>query len=323
MPAQIRTQQFVRSVPFVPGGQQTLEIPRMSDIENLMWQLTGTFTYPAGATGTLSQGAATALIARIELVADGKTTIASIPGWATNLFSDRRLGMIPNGTAFYNNMTAVAANAAGTVQALGYLDQAQFDGVRPKDSNLRARGYSLLELRITFAPWSAAFTNALSVPTVFNLTFGVSANLCAEADPEKTIPKFAVKRTAVTIDATNSNSAAQVNLPQGNAIRSIKINSTINGVGAWTVRNKGKAFNGIDTRVQASQLELIQRQVGYRDVPTGMVEIDFARQKQDGVLASNAWILPTPCQPVLELDFTGAAGAKIELVITEYVRIGA
>lgn len=322
MASQIRTQQFVRSVPFVPGGQATLELPRMADIENLIWRLTGSFTYPAGATGTLTQGAGTALISRVELVADGKTTICSVPGWVTNLFSDRRLGMTGGAASIYNQMTAVAANGAGTVQAVGFIDQAQYDGVRPKDSNLRARGYSLLELRVTFAPWTAAFTNAASVPTVYNLTFQVDANLCTESDPSKTVPRFVVKRTAQTIDATNSNSALMVNLPQGNAIRSIKINSTVSGVGSWTILNAVKCYNGIDTRIQSDQLGLITRQVGYRDVQTGMVEIDFARQKQDGVLASNSWILPTPCQPVLELNFTGQAGAKIEVVITEYVLVG-
>ena len=101
------------------------------------------------------------------------------------------------------------------------------------------------------------------------------------------------------------------------------MNTTVNGSASFGILNAVKCYNGIDTRIQSDQLGLIERQIGYRDVQTGMVEIDFARQQQDGVLAANAWILPTPCQPVLELNYTGQAGAKIEIVITEYVLVGA
>lgn len=318
MAGQIRTQQFVRSLAFVPGGIASMELPRMADIESLFLNLQGTFTYPAGAAGSLVSAGPGALIQRVELVADGKITIASVPGWALNIMSDRRYATA-NASTVYNFTTAVAAGAAATVQYFGVLDQAQYDGIRPKDSNLRVSQYSILELRVTFAPWTALFTNAASVPTVFNLTLSVDANLCTEVDPQTTKPKFAIKRSVVNIGAVNSNSAYQVNLPAGNALRSIKIYTHANGVASDAILNAVKAFNGIDVRVQSSSRALRQRQAGYRDVQAGFYEIDFARQQQDGVLSSNAWFVPTPSQPILELDFNGVANGSIEIVIQEYV----
>lgn len=318
MPGQIRTQQFIRQVPFVPGGIQTVELPRMADLESLFLNLQGTFTYPAGAAGSHVSIGAASLIQRVELVADGKITIASVPGWALNLKSDRRYATA-NPSTVYNFVTAVAAGAAATVQYFGVLDQAQYDGIRPKDSNLRTSQYSILELRVTFAPWAALFTNTASVPTVFNLSFSVDGNFTTEVDPAASRPKFAIKRNTIIIDAANSNTSYPVNLPAGNAIRSVKLFTHAAGVASDAILNNVRLQNGIDVRVNSSGRALRQREAAYRDVQAGFYEIDLARQQQDGVLSSNSWFVPSPSQPVMELDFVGVANGKIEIVIQEYV----
>ena len=317
MASQIRTQQFIRSAQFVPGGVATLEIPRMADIETLVVNLNGTFTYPAGATGALASIGPQALIQRVELICDGKVTIVSAPGWAFGVASDRTFD--GTGGGGYFQMTAPAANAAGTFDTALYLDLMQFDGFKPKDSNLRVRGYSIVELKITFGTWDLAFTNAASVPTVFAGTVSVDANLCTESDPEKTKPLFAVKRTSQIISAVNSNSAFQLNLPAGNALRSIKFYTRVGNVGSDAILNNVVVGNGLDIRTQGSARAMRNRVRGYKLPVVGFNEIDFARQNRGGVLASNAWAVPSPAQPVLTMDFTGQAGAVIEIVITEYV----
>lgn len=317
MASQIRTQQFVRSAPFVPGGVVSLELPRMADIETLLLSLTGTFTYPAGAAGALATMGPQALIQRVELICDGKITVLSAPGWAFGVASDRTFD--GTGGGGYMQMTAPAANAAATLDTALYIDLMQFDGYKPKDSNLRVRGFSIVELKITFGTWDLAFTNAASVPTVFALTATVDANLCTESDPDGSKPKFVVKRTSQVIAATASNSNFQINLPAGNALRSIKMFTRVGNVGVDTILNSAVVANGLDTRVQGSARALRNRVRGYKLPVVGLTEIDFARQTRQGVLASNAWAVPSPAQPVLSLDFTGQAGAVIELVITEYV----
>lgn len=315
MPAQIRTQQFVRQITFVPGSVQSIEIPRMADIETLILDFSGTLTYPAGATGTLKSLSAQALIQRIELICDGKITVLSVPGWFYGSASDRTFG----GSGGETNMTVPAANAAGVWSSQMFIDLMQFDGHRPKDSNLRVRNFSIVELKITFGTWSDVFVNPASAPTVFAGTLTVDANLCTEADPETSKPKFMVKRTSQTIDATNSNSNYQINLPSGNAIRSIKFLTHIDGIVTDSIIDHMTVSNGIDTRVQGTARAFRNRVQGFKPRLVGLNEIDFARQTRVGVLASNAWAVPSPSQPVLTLGFTGQADARIEMVITEYV----
>ena len=316
MSAQVRTQQFVRSIPFVPGGVQTIEIPRMADIETLQMDFSGSFTYPAAAAGALKSLSAQALIQRVELICDGKITVLSTPGWAFGFASDRTFGSSGGGIT---SMTAPAASANGTWSSQFYIDLMQFDGVRPKDSNLRVRSFSIVELKITFGTWSDVFVNPASTPTVFTGTLAVDANLCTEADPETSKPKFMVKRTSQVIDATNSNSNYQINLPAGNALRSIKFYTHVNGVASIAILDNMSVSNGLDTRAQGTARAFRNRLLGFKTNIDGFNEIDFARQTRVGVLASNAWAVPSPSQPVLTLGFTGQAGARIEMVITEYV----
>lgn len=318
MPGQIRTQQFNRSVPFVPGGVASLELPRMADIESIILDLSGTFTYPAGAAGGLTSLKAQALIKRVELICDGKITVLSVPGWCFGVASDRTFEGTGGGAD--QVMTAPAANAAGTLSAQFYIDLMQFDGINPKDSNLRVRNFSIVELKITFGTWADCFTNAASVPAVFAVTASTDLNLCTEMDPATTAPKFVVKRTSQTIAATNSNSNHQINLPAGNALRSIKFYTSDNGIATDNGINTILLANGIDTRVQGSAKALRNRLKGYKALQTGFNEVDFARQTRSGVKASDAWAVPSPSQPMLTLDYTGAAGRTIEMVITEYVQ---
>ncbi|MFZ2794580.1 MAG: hypothetical protein WAZ38_03260 [Prolixibacteraceae bacterium] len=289
----------------------------MADIETLQLDFSGSFTYPATAAGTLKSLSAQALIQRVELICDGKITVLSTPGWAFGFASDRTFGSSGGGIT---SMTAPTANANGTWSSQFYIDLMQFDGVRPKDSNLRVRSFSIVELKITFGNWVDVFTNGASAPTVFSGTLTVDANLCTEADPENSKPKFMVKRTSQVIDATNSNSNYQINLPAGNALRSIKFYTHVNGVASIAILDTMNVSNGLDTRAQGTARAFRNRLQGFKTSIDGFNEIDFARQTRVGVLASNAWAVPSPSQPVLTLGFTGQAGARIEMVITEYVR---
>ena len=317
MASQVRTQQIGRTLQFVPGGVVSVELPRMSDIESIFLDLNGTFTYPAGATGALKTLGPQALIQRVELICDGKITVLSAPGWAFGVASDRSYDGQGGGSVW--TMTAPAANAAGTIQSTLYIDLMQVDGFRPKDSNLRVRGFSIVELRVTFGNWTDCFVNAASVPTVFALNANLDINATTEMDPESAKPVFVVKKTTQVVSADASNSNYTLNLPVGNALRSIKFYTHVNGVASDTILTNVTAFNGIDVRVQSSARALRARLQGYKLRPVGFNEVDFARQARGGVLASNAWAVPTPAQPQLTLDFTGVAGAKIEMVITEYV----
>lgn len=319
MAQQIRTQQHLKQIPFVPGSVQTVEIPRGSgDVESLFLDLVGTFTYPAGATGALNTLKAQSLISRLEVVVDGKTTIFSVPGWVFGIFSDRTATVTGGGA--YNEMTVPASNAAGSLATQFFVDFMQFDGFKPTESNLRVRNASIVELKITFAPWTAAFVNPASVPAVFDIRLFVDANFRTELDPEATKPLFLVRRMSQTINADSSNNAHQIRLPSGNLIRSIKLFTHINGLANDNILNAVEASNGLDVRVKTTVRGLATRLRGYRDPQPGMFEIDFARVTRDRVMFSNAWAVPGFAEPILTLDYVGGAGRRIEIVTTEYVK---
>jgi hypothetical protein len=318
MPVQIRTQQFIRSVKYVPGGIQTIELPRMADIESLILDLVGTFTYPAGATGSLTSLGPQALISRVEVVVDGKTTVVSVPGWAIGVASDRTFE--GSGGGAYLSMTTPAASTAGSLNTQMYLDFMQFDGVKPKETNLRVRNASIVELKVTFAPWATAFSNAASVPSVYDITLFVDGNFCTELNPESSGPSMVVRRMSQIVAADTSNTAHQIRLPSGNILRSVKFYTHINGIASDNVVTSVNASNSLDTRVQADIRALRARQRGYKAPQVGHFEIDFARQTRGDVLVSNAWAVPSPSEPILTLGYTGSAGARIEMVTTEYIK---
>jgi hypothetical protein len=320
MSQQIRTLQTLKQIRYTPGAVETIELPRGSgDIESIFLDLAGTFTYPAGAAGSLTTLKAQTLVQRIEVVVDGKITVLSVPGWAFGVFSDRTFD--GSGGGAFNSMTNPAANANGTLAPQFYVDFMQFDGFKPSESNLRVRNASIVELKITFAPWSACFTNAASVPTVFNVNVYVEANFRTEIEPEKTKPAFLIRRMSQVIDADSSNTSRQIRLPSGNIIRSVKLFTHVAGVGSNAILQTVEAANGLDTRVKTTERGLTTRLRGYREPQLGMYEIDFARVTRDNVMFSNAWAVPGFAEPVLTLGYEGGVGRKIELVTTEYVRV--
>ena len=325
MPSQLRICQPGRAVPFVPGSTATIEVPRVYDLETIYLHITGTITYGASANAADEvQYAAMRLIDRVELVANGSVTIASVPGWKLTLATERNFATASE----LHTLADPAANATQTIQAAYVLDQMIFDGVRPKDGNLRARGYDYLELKVTFADWSKIYVNSRSYPT--SHTLGLTSQLAqtVESDWTASKPSILVRRSYQTIDASSANQSRIIRLPAGNEIRRLDLLALTGAGGAAgsdTLISNVTVRNGIDVRYIASGLQtrnMVRMQRQSTGNYPGLLTIDFGVQGMGNSLASNNWAVPTPAEPELVIDHNaGGAGATITAVITEYLRL--
>ena len=325
MASQLRISQPGRAVPFVPGSTATIEVARIYDIESLYLHINGTVTYGASANaGDEVQYAAQRLIERVELVANGSMTIASVPGWKLNIATER---YFPSHAELYSFPDPVAS-ASHTINAAYVLDQMIFDGVRPKDGNLRSRGYDYLELKVTFADWSKVYTNSRSYPTAHTLSLSTQMAQTVESDWTASKPNVLVRRSYQTIDSSAANQSRIVRLPAGNEIRRLDILSLTGAGGATgsdSLINTVTVRNGIDVRyigtaLQTRNITRMQRQSA-GNFP-GLLHIDFGAQGAGGAMASNNWAVPTPAEPELVIDHNaGGAGSTITVVITEYLRL--
>lgn len=308
----------------------TLDLPRGYDIESIFLQVTGTANVTSGGTAVRAM-APTQLIKRVELIADGKNTIASVPGWALvkNIFRGQNGYMLP---------PTAASAAAYAVEMVGSLDQALIDGIRPKDSNLRTAGMSLLQLRITTGACTDLFTGS-PVGTMTAFALNVATIETIELPDDKgnmTKPLYLQKRSYQDIALPSSNANQQVVLPIGNALRGVAILATINGEPSNAVINNIQLVSGVDVRVNLPGT-MLQRMnsTEYEPVgilsnttsaaissvmPTGLYLVDLMRNGNQDVKVTDAWDLSKASEAKLVLDVTGGAGYQITVVTNEFLQ---
>lgn len=330
MGQQYRIKRRTHQVNLTENNVSTLDLPRGYDLESLFLHITGTANVTTAGTAVRAM-APTQLIKRVELIADGKNTIASVPGWflAKN-FGREQFGVMTPPTA--------ASIAAYGIEFLGSLDQALIDGVRPKDSNLRTSGMSLLQLRITTGALADLFTGA---PAGSMTTFALNVVTIEtvelpDAQGKLTDPLFMQKRSYQDIALPASNANQQVILPIGNALRGVMILTTINGEPSNAVLNNIQLASGVDVRVNlpASTMQRINA-TDYPNIgilantgtnqdstvlPTGLYMVDLmANGPKDGQV-TNAWDLSKASEAKLVMDVNGGAGYQATIVSTEFLQ---
>jgi hypothetical protein len=327
---QYRIKRRTHSQALTENNVVTLDMPRGYDIESLFFRVSGVANVTTAGSAVRAL-APTQLIKRIELVADGKNTIASIPGWYLARNQNRsQMGYMLAPTA--------ASIAAYNVELNAVLDQCLIDGIRPKDSNLRTAGMSLLQLRITTGSLTDLFTGSpAGSMTTFNIEVGTAETIELPDDKGNiTKPLYLQKRSYqdIAIAATNANQ--QVVLPIGNALRGVSILATINGEPSNAVINNVTLASGVDVRVNlpGPMLQRINGMdyepvsilsnttgAGVSSIPvTGLYNIDLMRNGNSDVKVTDAWDLSKASEAKLVLDVTGGAGYQLTIVTTEFIQ---
>lgn len=313
------------------NGSVTVDLPRGYDAETYWIRMTGTANVTTGGTAVRAL-APTQLIKRVELVADGKNTIASVPGWF--LAKNPRRAQ----TAFLQPPTAASA-AAYSVEGNFVLDQAMIDGIRPKDSNLRTAGLQLLQMRFTLGALTDMFTGSpAGSMTAFKIEVGVveTVELPDQKTGEMTKPLYLLKRSYLDVSLPATNANQQIVLPVGNVLRSVDLLATVNGEPSNAVLNNIQLSSNQDVRVNLPAA-MLQRMnavdfdpVGIltnsgavavsSSVMTGFYSVDLMRNGNMDVQATNAWDLSGASEAKLTVDVNGGAGYQLTAIITEIIR---
>lgn len=136
---------------FNAGGTETIDLPLGADLESIHLYLIGTLTNSVAWTSCKIEGLAK-LIKRVELLANGET-IATINGeLLTHGNFVRQAGVI--------KVNPLATVSTSPCEIVGFFDLSHVSGVRPKDSNLRTKGFRQLQLRITWGQFTDVFLGA-------------------------------------------------------------------------------------------------------------------------------------------------------------------
>lgn len=322
MAGQYRIKRKIAQVQVVENGQAILDVPRGYDIESIHFRLYGQLNITTAASSIRAESPSQ-LIKRVELVADGKNTIASLPFVLLNRGNPFRRGQLGN----LQPQSAVSI-AAYQIEATGYLDQANIDGIRQKDSNLRTSGMSLLQMRFTFG--AAVDTQIGGAGSLTNVFVDVSTIEMIEIpDPktgEITKPMYLVKRAYQDVAFTTSNANMQVTLPVGNIMRGVVIRTegfTTAGEPSNAVLNNAILASGVDVRLNLPGAVI--RSMNSMDydvsaIPNGIYILDMMTQGGFNTQASEGWDLTNASEAKLTLDVNGAANTKVTIETIELIR---
>lgn len=325
MAKQFRIQRKVASAAIVAGGFATVDLPRGYDYEAVFFRISASLQVTGAATSVRAESPCQ-LVPRVELIADGKNTVFSAPFWATCLGSVER-PLTESGARATTPPSGVGV-ATYAVEAIGVVDLATIDGLRPKDSNFRSYGLSLLQARLTYGAAGDAFVGG----TVVFSGSPVVDIFTAELVEEMTAPgKFATDPVAIRktsfqeIAYAASNANAENRLPAGNLIRRVLFRTeggTTAGEPSAQLNNVQLA-NGVDVRVNLSGPQLrAKNNADYGQVQTGYYIADVIRKGAAPVSLAELWDVSSASEPKAVVDVTGGANVKMQIVTTEYVPLG-
>lgn len=321
MAGQYRIKRRVQQVPVTENGQVAVDIPRGYDIEALYLRLYGQLNITGLATSIRAESPCQ-LIKRIELVADGKNTIASIPFVMLNRGNVHRRGQL--GSLTPQSSVAVAAYQ---IEATAALDQGIMDGIRSKDSNLRTMGMSLLQMRFTYG--AAVETQIGGAATLTNCFCDVFTSEMIELPDTNGViskPSYMVKRAYQDLAFTASNANMNVILPVGNILRGVILRSEGSGAAGEpsdAVINNVTLASGVDVRLNLPALDLKamnKMEYGVTTIPTGILIADLMAEGSYNVQASEGWDLTNASEAKLTLDVTATANTKVTVETIELIR---
>jgi hypothetical protein len=323
MASQYRVMRKVASVPVTASGFATLDLPRDYDYESIFLRVNGSIVVSTGATSVRAE-APTQVIARAEVIADGKNNIFSAPFWFACLGNYSRKGIEYNARSLTPPSAATAATYA--VEANGTIDLMTCDSVRPKDSNFRSSGLSLFQLRMTFGAALDSFVPGSGVATFSGMYVDVFVQQLVEvpdAQGQLSMPVALKKVSYQEIGLTSSNANQEIRLPAGNLIRSVVVRtegSTTAGEPATAILNNAQLAAGVDVRYNLSGANIrAKNNQDYGAITAGYYILDLTSKGDAPVNLTDLWDVTGAAEPKLIADVAGAANNKLQAVITEYI----
>lgn len=324
MAKQYTLRRSIGNVQIVAGSFATLDMPRDYDYQAIMLRISASVTVTAPATSVRAE-APCQLVPRVEFIADGKNTIDSAPFWFYSLGNVQRQLIATNARA----VTPPSGTAAATyaVEGIAVIDKQFFRGVRPKDSNFRSMGLSLLQLRLTFGQPGDIFVGGTVTFSGTPVVEVVALQEVEETDQNGkpvTNPIALKKVSYQQVALTASNANQQILLPAGNNIGEVFCRfdgATTAGEPSTAVLNAFQAVNGVDVRANLSGAQLrAMNNATYGYITPGYYSWSpLACGWGGNWKLSDLWDVTNASQPKAVLDVTGGANVTANVVTTEYI----
>lgn len=320
MGKQYRIIRKVASVPVVSGGFATIDLPRDYDYEAVFLRINGDIVVSTGATSVQAE-APCQTVSRIEVVADGKNNIFSAPFWFASLAKyDRPL---PESGARATTPPSAASAATYSVEANAVIDLMSCDTVRPKDTNFRSSGLSLLQLRMSFGAAIDNFVAGAGVATFSNMLVDVFVQQMVEepdAAGKMTSPIAMKKVSYQELALLSSNANQEVRLPAGNLIKSVVVRTDVAGVPSTAVLNNAQLTAGVDVRYNLQGKNIRSKNnADYGYVFPGYYVLDITSKGGAPANLTDLWDVSGAAEPKIVMDVSGGATTKMQAVVTELI----
>lgn len=224
------------NIEFVENGTKTLELPRNHVYRALILKLSGRCSTTATAPVGKKSYAIQKLIKRIEIVANGKDTIKSIPGMFLRMLNKYDFGTVPKETDI-----GTSASTNYDFETHMILPFALTRALRPLDAAIDSSKLQTFDIRVT---WGSV-NDLYATPNGATLS-GVKLELQTieylGADPD--FKALINKHTQIQKEVTATTSELQERLPTEVVYRRFFLYTEVDGVASNSVLNKIKLKSG-------------------------------------------------------------------------------
>lgn len=302
----------VWSEAFKPNDEHLIPLPKVHDYRLVIIELVGSLTVASNNATSVPLDSPCGLIDRVDLVANGKDVLQAIP-FVFPVMNNYEAGFTVDKTA------PGVTQTAHPIRAIGFLDQFNQDGPRPKDSAFQAFLTQLFQLRLTTRDEDQIITKGSAVLTL-DVDVNIYVDSLVEVGKDRGEPKAFKKVTSQSQTFSGSNTGYPFDLPVGNQIRHIAIRATDDGVpDNDLIGDVSFKIDDTDTRA-AIDFETL-RSVNQYDRDGAAPQTGFAvlDSSPEGKL-SNAFDCSeaSRAQLVVGVNTPGGTG-EIEVVTTEYI----
>lgn len=361
MAGQQRVKREIYNAAWSPTTVVSIPLPRNYDLETLYVTITGTVNYPAALVAACVRfDAPFGLFQRVELVAEGRQTLFSVPGYVLGISNARR-----HKRPFYRERaetfttvhtpplqytsptTSMPVSTSVPFSGMFCIDLQNIAGVRPKDSNLRTGGLQTLDLRLTLADITTMFypaassvtpfaapTPSTALPTLtgYSMTPGVLVVASSEMQEMRnsqdkiSTPTFVQRWSHADYNAQAIQNDFQMLLPTDNFIGQCFVTTKVGGESVDGMINRIKLARGVDVRYNKTRNTFQGTANTDYDwyLPQGHYIADLMGSGQPGIKIADCWNVQGGADARAFVDtLTGGTTQNVGLTVVEYLPLRA
>jgi len=334
----------------------TVQMPRNYDAETIYVTITGTVNYPAALVAAcVRNDCPFGLFSRVELIAEGRQTLFSVPGYVLGMSNVRRhrRAVYRERVETYNSQqsyplayvsptSAMTISSSQTFSGTLAIDLQNIAGVRPKDTNLRTGGLQTLDLKLTIAdlpslfysaassvtPFAVPLTTSLPALTNYTMTPGTLIVGLSElqemrnADGRISTPTFVQRWSHADYNITAVQNDFPMLLPTDNFIGAVFLTTKQTGESINGIATRFKLQRGVDVRYNLTSV--LQQSLGNTDydwsLPPGHFMLDLMGSGAPSLKIADAWNAQGGADTRCFIDTAvGNANVNVGLTVVEYL----